>query len=288
MGSRGETDFMTDKNSFHPKVNGGAFKAMRRTLGAGVTATVVLSAALSVAFAVVLDGCSNNKGKKTEVSSSNTNSSGQAFPTPTPIGYVKPVKVTHKRKTIVHSATLSYIDSLSGVSFRYPREYKLTTADNSKPDWGMTEHAAMNFALPGGSPVASIELPKGPATSFFEVNVNKSITPDQCGEFADPDLAESRSPVSTEDGSIPVKVSLGGVEFTKVENGTQELDTRYYHRYDHGSCYEFVMGVSERPGNTIAVDHWELFDKMEQILPTVVIKSKVPTSVASLPVTPNK
>jgi hypothetical protein len=293
MGSRGETNLMTDKKSFHPKVNGEAFKAMRRTVGAGVTATVVLSAALSVAFAIVLDGCSNNnKGKKTEVSSSNTNSpsTNQAFPTPSPIGYVSPVKVTHKKKTIVHLAIISYRDSLSGVSFRYPREYKLITADNSKPGGGMTELAPMNFALPGGSPVASIELPKGPATSFFEVNVNKSLTPDQCGEFADPDLSESHnmSPVSTDDGSIPVKVSLGGVEFTKVENGTQELDTRYYHRYDHGACYEFVMGVSEKPGNTIAVDHWELFDKMERILATVAIKSNVPTSVASVPATPNK
>jgi len=284
---------MSDKKSFHSKVNGEAFKAIQRTLGAGVTATVVLSAVLSVAFAIVLDGCSNgNKNKKTEVSSSNTNPSSssfrQALPTPSPVGYVKPVKVTHKKKTIVQSATLSYNDSLSGVSFRYPREYKLITPDNSKPDWGMTEHAAMNFALPGGAPVASIELPKGPATSFFEVNVNKSLTPDQCGEFADPDLSESRSPVSTDEGSIPVKVSLGGVEFTKLETGTQALDTQYYHRYDHGACYEFVMGVSEKPGNTIAVDHWELFDKMEQILATVAIKSNVPTSVASLPVTPNK
>jgi hypothetical protein len=284
---------MADKKSFLPKENGGAAKAIRRTLGAGVTATVALSAALSVAFAIVLDGCSNIKSNKTQAGSSSVNPSGQgAITTPSPIGYVKPVKVTHKRKTIVRSATISYNDSLSGVAFRYPREYKLTTPDKSQPGWGMTEQAAMNFTLPGGRPVASIERSSGPATSFFEVNINKSLNEDRCSEFADPDLSEAKShntsPVSTDDGPVPGKVSLGGVEFTEVESGTQQLDTRYYHRYDHGACYEFVMGVSKKPGNTIASDDLEVFDKMEQILTTVEIKSDVPASVASIPATPNR
>jgi len=122
------------------------------------------------------------------------------------------------------------------------------------------------------------------------VNVNNKLTPDQCTEFADPDLSQTRnlSPVSTSDESIPIKVSLGGMQFTKVETGTQQLDTRYYHRYDRGSCYEFVMGVSEVPGNTKAVDHWERFDQMERILATVKIKSDEPTSVAGVPSTPIK
>jgi hypothetical protein len=176
-----------------------------------------------------------------------------------------------------------YSDSSSGISFLYPREYKLLTAEK--------EQAPMNFALPGGVPVGGIELPAGHATSFFAVSVNKNLTPDQCTEFADPDLAQTRnlSPASTSDESSPIKVSVGGVQFTKVETGTQELDTRYYHRYDKGSCYEFVMGVSEIPGNTKAVDHWERFDEMERILATVKIKSDVPTSVtAGVPSTPIK
>jgi len=284
---------MADKKSFHSKENRGAAKAIRRTLGAGVTATVVLSAALSVAFAIVLDGCSNNKSNKMEAGSSSVNPSGQgAIATPSPIGYAKPVKVTHKRKTVVHSATISYSDSLSGVSFRYPREYKLTTPDKSQPDWGMTEQAPMNFSLPGGAPVASIELSSGRATSFFEVNVSKSLSKDRCSEFADPDLSEAKPnntpAASTDDAPIPVKVSLGGVQFTEVETGTQQLDTRYYHRYDHGACYEFVMGVSKKPGNTITSGDLEVFDKMEQILTTVEIKSDVPDSVASIPVTPSR
>jgi hypothetical protein len=282
---------MADKKSFHSKENSGAANAIRRTLSAGVTATVVLSAALSVAFAMVLDGCSNSKSNKTGAGSSNVNPSGQgAIATPSPIGYVKPVKVTQKRKPIVHSATISYNDSLSGVSFSYPREYKLTTPDKSKsqPGWGMTEEAPMNFSLPGGTPVASIELTRGPATSFFEVNVNKSLSEDRCSEFADPDLSADNAPaVSTDDGPIPGKVSLGGILFTEVETGTQQLDTRYYHRYDHGACYEFVMGVSKKPGKTLTSDDLEVFDKMEQILTTVEIKSDVPASVASIPVTPS-
>jgi hypothetical protein len=284
---------MTDKKSFHQKENSEAARAIRRTLGAGVTATVALSAALSVAFAIVLDGCSNSKNNKTQAGSSSVNPSGQAaIATPSPIGYVKPVKVTHKRNTIAHSATISYSDSLSGVSFRYPREYKLTTPDKSQPGWGMTEKAPMNFSLPGGRPVASIELSSGPATSFFEINVNKSLGEDRCSEFADPDLSEAKphstSPMSNDDGPIPGKISLGEVQFTEVETGTPQLDTRYYHRYDHGACYEFVMGVSKKPGNTIALDDLEVFDKMEQILTTVEIKSDAHASVAGIPVTPGR
>ena len=150
----------------------------------------------------------------------------------------------------------------------------------------------MNFSLPGGMLVASIELTRGPATSFFEVNVNKSLSKDRCSEFADPDLSEAKPnnvpAVLTEDGPIPVEVSLNGIQFTEVETGTQQLDTRYYHRYDHGACYEFVMGVSKEPGSTIASKDLEVFDKMEQILTTVAIKSDVPASVASIPATPSR
>jgi hypothetical protein len=256
---------------------------MRRTLGAGVTATVALSAALSVVFAIALDGCSKSKNNKTEVSSSSTNSSGQiSAPSPTPIGYT--TKTPHKRtRSAVEHVGVLYNDNASGVSFLYPREFKLVTADK--------EPAPMNFALPGGVPLGGIQLPGGPVNSFFTVNINKNLTSDQCSEFADPDLSQTRklARASTSDESSPIKVSVGGVQFTKVETGTQELDTRYYHRYDKGSCYEFVMGVSEVPGNTKAVDHWERFDDMERILATVKIKSDVPTSVtASVPSTPIK
>jgi hypothetical protein len=258
-------------------------KAMRRTLGAGITATVALSAALSVVFAIALDGCSKSKNNKTEVSSSSTNSSGQiSVPSPTPIGYTTKTPRKRTRSAVEHVGVL-YNDSASGISYLYPHEFKPVTADK--------EPAPMNFALPGGVPLGGIQLPGGPVSSFFTVSVNKNLTPDQCGEFADPDLSQTRklSPVSTSDESSPIKVSVGGVQFTKVETGTQELDTRYYHRYDHGSCYEFVMGVSEVPGNTKAVDHWERFDDMERILATVKIKSDVPTSVtAGVPSTPIK
>ena len=270
--------------SLNSNTHSGVVKAMRRTLGAGVMATVVLSTALAVVFAIALDGCSKSKDHKTAVGSSNPNSSGQisALPSPSPVGYVSTTPKKRIRSAVEHRM-LGYNDSISGVSFRYPQEYKLTTPEK--------EQAPMNFALPGGVPVGGIQSPKGSATSLFIVNVNKKLTPDQCSEFADPDLTKTRrlSPDSTDDESIPVKVSLGGVQFTKVETGTPQLDTRYYHRYDHGSCYEFVLRVAEAPGNTKAVDHWGLFDQMERILATVKIKSDVPTSVtASVPSTPIK
>ena len=111
--------------SSNSNTNNGVVKVMRRTLGAGVTATVALSAALSVVFAIALDGCSKSKNNKTEVSSSSVNSSGQisASSSPTPIGYTSKTPRKRTRSAVEHVGML-YNDSASGVSFLYPREFK--------------------------------------------------------------------------------------------------------------------------------------------------------------------
>ena len=78
-----------------------------------------------------------------------------------------------------------------------------------------------------------------------------------------------------------------GREFTRVENGTEQTDTRYYHHFENGACYEFVLAVAESPDNKTAVDHFELFDNLERIMASVEIKSGAPASVtASVPGTP--
>jgi hypothetical protein len=118
---------------------------------------------------------------------------------------------------------------------------------------------------------------------LFKVSVNRGLTAQQCEQFADPDIADvaGTSPVDTSDESIPSKVSLRGVDFSRVENGTEQNDLRYYHHFENGACYEFVMAVEEANGNTTPVDHFELFDKLERILATVKIKPEVVPSVTA-------
>jgi hypothetical protein len=170
---------------------------------------------------------------------------------------------------------------------------------SSKTNSAWPDPLPMNFLQPGGVTVAAIDLAGPNASSLLKVSVNKGLTSEQCGKFAVPEPAgvAGNSPVDSNDDSLsPSKVSIRGVEFFEVENVTDQVEARYYHRFEPGamhdgiveqsSCYEFALGVEESPDNTKPVDHLELFDKLERILTSVKIKSEVPVpSVAvSLPV----
>jgi hypothetical protein len=280
---------MADIKSFKSKATAGELPPVRIISMPLVAAAVVL---LAVTIFVGLDGCSDNKGHKTNVSSSGANPSGpgamSSLPTPTPSALKS--EGLKKKSVVKRSTTLGYSDSVSGISFRYPRNYTLMTPEKAKQNSDLLERVPMNFVQPGGGKIATIALPGRLATSLLDVNVNKSLTAQQCEQFADPDAADvaGNSSVDTSDESIPTKVNVRGVQFTRVENGTQQTDTRYYHHFDNGSCYEFVLAVAEAPDNKTAVDHFELFDNLERILASVQIKSETPAAVtASVPVKAN-
>jgi len=276
--------------SFDSKKAGGVMQAMRRLWTISIPATAVLSGTLAVAFAIAIDGCSSGS-KKTEVSSSNTNSVSKSLPTPTPslTNTAEKALVTTKKKSPVQHSSLAYADNGSGLSFRYPREYTLTTPEKVKLNSELLDRVPMNFVQPGGVKVATVALPGKLVTPLLGVNVHKGLSAGQCEQFADPDAADvaATSKSDPDDESIPVKISMRGRDFTRVENGTEQTDTRYYHHFENGACYEFVLAVAESPDNKIAVDHFELFDNLERILASVEIKSGAPASVtASVPGTP--
>lgn len=284
---------MNQTKSSNDKTNIGIGKAMKPLWGAGIPATMALSALVAIVFAVAIDGCSNSsKSNKTNVStkaiSPISNNSTSAIPTPTPAEVAKPAVTQKKKSAVQRSSTVGYADANSGVSFRYPRTYALLKDENVKLNKSMSD-VPMNFVQPGGVEVATIGLTDGPATSLFKISVNRGLSAQQCEQFADPDLADvaSSSPVDTSDESIPSKVSLHGLEFSRVENGTEQNDLRYYHHFENGACYEFVMAVEEPEGNTKPIDHFELFDKLERIMATVKIKPEVvPAVTANAPSSP--
>jgi hypothetical protein len=284
---------MKHTKSSNPKPAVGIASALRPLWRIGIPATTALSAALAIAFAIALDGCSNSKNNKTNVtSSSHTASVPSASSTTTASSALPDISaaaVTPKKKTVVQRpSTVGYADPTYGVSFRYPRTYTLLTPEKVKLNQSMGE-IPMNFVQPGGVELATIGLPGSSVTSLFKVSVNKGLTAQQCEQFADPDSADvaGNSPVDTSDESIPSKVSLRGVEYSRVENGTEQSDVRYYHHFENGACYEFVMAVEDSPENKKPVDHFEMFDKLERILATVKIKADaVPAVTAKVPSTP--
>jgi len=204
----------------------------------------------------------------------------------TPAPSPTPKKVVKKRPS-----TVTYKDQAYGVSFRYPRKYSLKSGDETD-----SASAPMNFVKPGGVTTVSVELPKDLypntdlASAFFGVNVNKSLTEEECGQFALP------QPIPSDKGIVqPSKMALGALELQEVEDISGEemkqADTKYYHLFQNSVCYEFALSLStESVGDdeTITpVDREKVFRRLETILATVKIKpvaaSQVATGAAAVP-----
>jgi len=196
-----------------------------------------------------------------------------------------------------------YADKTYGVTFRYPKRYTLNSADSAKPD--ATQPSAMNFVQPGGVDVVTVALPKSSypgtdlASASFHVSVNPTLTTEQCSQFA------LLKPASTDQPSIlPAKLKIAGMDLASVEaiSGpeTSQSDSKYYHSFVNGACYEFALGLTtqaqakdkdaEPHDNEDAaspVDRTQVFRRLQSILATVKIESvTAPEVTAAAPATP--
>jgi hypothetical protein len=187
-------------------------------------------------------------------------------------------KKTHKKRP----AIVTYSEPNYGVSFRYPRKYELASGDKAQPELGSLGPVAMNFVQPGGVPVATVALPQASypgtdfAAAFFNVNVNRSLSEQECSQFA---FVDNRNP----DGEPvdPEQVEVGSMKLSKTSdfNGSmmKQAEAEYYHSYENGACYEFVLGLgTEGYGakeGIEPVNRDEVFAKLEKILATVKIKT---------------
>ena len=188
-------------------------------------------------------------------------------------------KKTHKKRP---AAIVTYSDPGTGVSFRYPRKYELATGDKVQPQIEGLGPVPMNFVQPGGSAVAMVAVPSTTysgtdfTTAFFHVNVNRSLSEQECSQFA---FVDTRNP----DGE-PMnaeKLRVGSTEMEKTSNfagdAMKQGETQYYHRYENGACYEFVLGLGTGGYGTEedvqAVNHDEVFGKLEKILASVKIQA---------------
>ncbi|HTS58856.1 MAG TPA: hypothetical protein VMH03_15005 [Terriglobales bacterium] len=239
-------------------------------------------------IASLLAGCSQKQSKS--ASSETQTSTNQmtlnqpvapSSPAPAPVATPTPEakKVVKKRPS-----TVTYSDQTYGLSFRYPRKYTLKSGDQID-----SASVPMNFAQPGGVNAVSVELPKGlyPDTdltsAFFRVSVNKGLTENECGQFALP-----QSLGSDKDSGQPSKVALGTLEMQEAES-LSSADTKYYHLFQNGACYEFALGLSAeseaKDDGTSTIDREKVFQRLETILATVKIKPEATPQVAAGAVT---
>jgi hypothetical protein len=185
-------------------------------------------------------------------------------------------KVSKKRPT-----TVTYRDANWGVTFVYPRKYELATGDKAQPQFAEMGAAPMNFVQPGGVTVATVTLPAASyrgtdfTSAFFNVNVNRSLSEQECSHFAFVDTRNADGePVDAE------KVTVGSKDMEMTSDfsasAVKQAEAQYYHSYENGACYEFVLGLGTAGYGTAdgvePVDRAEVFKKLEKILASVKIE----------------
>jgi hypothetical protein len=187
---------------------------------AGNVSALVFAAVLIVCSITV--GCSSDKPKP--VTSNNgipgTQAPAPVMPTPGPVlqaaNKPAPKKVVHKRPAA------NYTDKTYGVAFEYPRRYAIETGEAAS-ELLTSSPVPMNFVQPGGVALAAVELPETGfintdfSSAFFDVSVHKSLTAEQCNEFAVPAPAVSTQAAST-DKEQPTSVApASSTETAKTE-----------------------------------------------------------------------
>jgi hypothetical protein len=301
----------------------------RDSVAWGKNISVLLFAALLVVCSITV-GCSSDQPKP--IRSNNqlpmtqgpgAQTSGASMPSvPTILAENKPApkKVVHKKRT-----TVNYMDKTSGVSFEYPRRYAIETGDAAK-ELLISSPVPMNFVLPGGEALAAVELPATGfdntdfSSAFFDVSVNKSLTAEQCGQFAVPQpkvaaSTEAGAPAGVEQiapvQSAPTQTATASTDATASSSaplaepqpwtlslsdtqlhgteavageGTRQSDSKYFHVFQNGGCYEFAMNVTtnaSEAGINKHVDRDRVFSRLEKILTTVKINPVVAPAVTA-------
>jgi hypothetical protein len=254
----------------------------------GKLGVAVISGLLAGSLLAV--GCSKKESKPSETQTSANQMTLNQPVMPAPVSSAvtttpppAPKKIAKKRPS-----TVKFSDQTYGVSFRYPRKYSLKSGDD------IDSSVLMDFVQPGGVTTVSVEVPKDAypgtdfASAFFRVNLNKSLTEAECGQFAVPQPL-----LPGQDAVQPSQMALGGMEMQEIEDisgeATNQADTKYYHLFQNGACYEFALGLStESAGDdeTITpVNREKVFQRLETILATVKIKPQASPEVAAAPAT---
>jgi hypothetical protein len=155
----------------------------------------------------------------------------------------------------------------------------------------LTADQCSEFSVPQSKPVAKPET-AAPSTQVAKTEVAKQdsapVTKSDAQPTAGTDQAKSSTPAS--DASPNSKLMLGDMELRATEavtgEGTRQSDSKYFHIYQNGACYEFTLNVTtdaSAEGLVKHVDRDKVFNRLEQILSTVKINPITPEVTAEAP-----
>jgi hypothetical protein len=231
-------------------------------------------------FLLAFSACSK-QSQKTGISNPASTAPAARATAPAAVTAAAPAPAAPKKVHTKRPLTVTYNDPNSGVSFRYPRKYQLADAGKTQPYFVDLGPVPMNFVPPGGAAVVTIAMPEGsyPGTdfssAFFNVNVNRSLSEEECSHFVFVDTRDADGkPVETE------TVKVGSMDLEKTSdfaaNALKQAEAQYYHRYENGACYEFVLGLGTAgygaKDGIEPVDRDQVFARLEKILATVKIQ----------------
>jgi hypothetical protein len=256
------------------------------------TASLATLTTTIAALPLLTVGCSSDKPKP-------VSSLGPAPLTRTvisqPVATASPTvaSTTHKPARKPRPANVTYVDKATGVSFQFPRRFGLKTGEDADALVSSIP-LPMNFVQPGGVALAAVELPSSAysgnnlAAAFFDVSLNKTLTADQCTQFA-ASSADTSSKVESPSAEIPVKLVVGDLVLLSTEMLSSQSnilsDGKYFHVFQNGACYEFAMhiatGGEESVANMKPIDRDQIFSRLEKVLATVKLASVVTEQVAS-------
>lgn len=295
-----------------------------RVLTWGTKSSALIFAAVLIILSVTV-GCSSDKPKSVSSNNQiPVTQPSQPPMQATPAATIQAENKPAPKKPVVHKkpATVNYTDKSYGVTFEYPRRYAIETGD-AATELIQSNAVPMNFVAPGGVALAAVELPETGfvntdfSSAFFNVSVHKNLTADQCSEFAVPQSkteAKSETAAATTDvakqdpaqksdapsattpeakgseGMSNSRLLLGDMELRATEavsgEGTRQSDSKYFHVYQNGACYEFALNVmtdASAEGLVKHVDRDKVFNRLQQILATVKINPVTPEVTAEAP-----
>lgn len=299
----------------------------------GKNASAIVFAAVLIICSIAV-GCSSEKPQPVTSNNQIPTAQPQQRMPATPVAQAETKPVPKKRVVHKKTATVNYADKTYGVTFEYPRRYAIETGE-AATQLIMSNPIPMNFVQPGGVALAAVELPETTyvntdfSSAFFNVSVHKTLSADQCGEFAVPQqksveksnmtpISEAKSEagnpdthtnnVKTEvakqdqttksdtsstsgpDTSVKSdsnKLLIGDMELRATEavsgEGTRQSDSKYFHVYQNGACYEFALNITtdaSEEGLVKHIDRDRVFNRLEQILATVKINPIAPEEKA--------
>ncbi|HKI26137.1 MAG TPA: hypothetical protein VKA07_07420 [Candidatus Sulfotelmatobacter sp.] len=160
---------------------------------------------------------------------------------------------------------------------------------------GLSADQCNQFAVPQPKSVATIETTSETAPAPVATGSDSSTT--TAPVSGTPTTVASTTPSENQPAAAKSeselqgsKLMLGDLELRAIEavsgEGTRQSDSKYFHVFQNGACYEFAMNVTtaaSEDGLIKHVDRDKVFSRLETILGTVKINPVVPEVSAQAP-----